>query len=325
MIIKQKVHHLLGMFPKILLISLAFLFCIVGVIHSEKTLSSDITKRDNIEKIYITFNSNNYTLYGEIFFPSEPGVYPGIVCCEGLAGYVEAYSWIPQALAEQGYVVFIYDYPGQGRSEGILRNKSISIPSLNFYLRVNAFVEVSYYYIRDDLVKATRDAITYLTNESPVRNIVDREELGLIGHSLGGFTVTETAALDNRIDAVVALSQGNIVHVKEINVPVQYQSGCFDSTCSLPITYYCYQKVNPPKELITIQAGTHIGFTAAFGKYCLCPSWQKEICLRYAIGWFDYFLKNKSDAYETITTSYTHLGTIIRSRYNLGDGEHFLT
>ncbi len=313
------------MFPKIVPITLVLLLCIVGFVHPENAASSDIENHDTIEMINITFESNNFTLFGEIFYPSEPGLYPGIVFCEGLAGYAEAYDWIPKAIAEQGYVTLFFDFPGQGRSEGILGTRNFSIPSLNFYLRYSAFLESGFHYFGDDLVKATMDAVTYLTNESPVRNQVDKEKLGLIGHSMGGFTVTETAAFDKRIAAVVALSQGNIIHTKEIPVPVQYQSGCFDITCSIPITYYCYQKLDTPKEMITIQGGTHVGFTAAFGNYCLCPPWQKEICLRYAIGWFDYFLKNKPEAYEKITTGTDHLSKIIRSRYNFGDGEHFLT
>jgi len=304
---------------------LSLLLCTLACIHSEKALSSHITRSDTIETINITFESNNYTLYGQIYYPSEPsGTYPGIVFCEGLAGYVEAYGWIPKTVAEHGYVVLFFDFPGQGRSEGILGERNISIPSLNFYLRFSAFLESGYHYFKDDLVIATMDAITYLTNESPVRTLVDTQKLGLIGHSMGGFTVTETAAFDKRIDAVVALSQGNIVHVNEIDVPVQFQAGCFDITCSIPITYFCYTQVNTPKELIAIRCGTHIGFTTAFGKYCLCPPWQKDICLRYAIGWFDYFLKDKPNAYEIITTGTDHLSNIFRSRYDFGEGEHFL-
>jgi len=275
--------------------------------------------------ITITFESNNYTLYGEIYYPSDQSeTYPGIVFCEGFAGYAEAYNWMPKALAEQGYVVLFFDFPGQGRSEGILGNRSISIPSLNFYLRFSTFFEVFFHSARDEFVMATMDATTYLINDSPVRDLVDSEKLGLIGHSMGSIVVTETAAFDKRIDAVVALSQGSILYVNDIAVPIQFQAGCFDITFSIPIASLCYKNANPPKELITMQWGTHIGFTAAFGKYCLCPPWQKDLCLRYATGWFDYFLKNKPEAYENITTDTDHLSKIFQSRYNFGQGEHFL-
>ncbi len=279
----------------------------------------------NVETINITYESNNYTLYGVIYYPSNKSVtYPGIICCEGLAGYIDAYSWIPEALAEQGYVVLLFDFPGQGKSDGFWGNRSISIPSLNFYLRFSAFSEAIFHYAKDDFVIATMDAVTYLTDESPIKTLVDTKKIGLIGHSLGSITVAETAAVDKRIGAVVALSQGNPWDAENIYVPIQYQAGCFDITYSIPIAYLCYNRSNTPKELVTIQFGTHIGFTSAFGKFCLCPSWQKDICLRYATGWFDYFLKNKTDAYENITTGTDHLSKVIRSRYNFGDGEHIL-
>lgn len=313
------------MLQKIMSIFLIVLISTAGFVHTEKAIAPDMKIGDTIEMINITFESNNYTLYGEIYYPSEhPGTYPGIVFCEGFAGYVEAYSWIPKALAEQGYVVLLYDYPGQGRSEGIFGNRNISIPSLNFYFRFSVLFEVPLHYIRDELVIATMDAVTYLTEESPIKNLVDNTSIGLIGHSLGSFTVTETAAVDRRIDAVVALSQGNIRDAKSIDVPIQFQAGCFDITFSIPIASLCYKNANAPKELIAIQYGTHIGFTAAFGRFCVCPLWQKEICLYYAIGWFDYFLKDKPEAYEKITTCSDHLSKVIRSRYNFGEGEHIL-
>jgi pimeloyl-ACP methyl ester carboxylesterase len=294
------------------------------MVNGSPPFQTSSMKGDSIEWVNITFESSKYTLYGQIFYPSESGVYPGIVFCEGFAGYAEAYNWIPKALAEQGYVVLFFDFPGQGRSEGIFGNRSISIPCLNFYLRFSTFFEVLIHYARHEYVTATMDATTYLTNDSPVRSLVDCEKLGLIGHSMGSIVVTAAAFFDKRIDAVVALSHGSIFYVDDVDVPIQFQAGCFDSTVSVPVAYLCYQQANPPKELITIQYGTHIGFTAAFGKYCLCPPWQKEICLRYATSWFDYFLKNKPDAYENITLGVDHLSKIVPSRYNFGDGEHVL-
>jgi dienelactone hydrolase len=322
---------LIGMSILTVMLFLGSLNSVVGyqvprstAVNDSTFFTTKSTGEDNIEWMNITFESNKYTLYGQIFYPAEYGVYPGIVFCEGFAGYAEAYNWIPQAVAKQGYVVLFFDFPGQGRSEGIFGTKNISIPSLNFYLRFSTFFEVIYHYVHKELLQATLDAITYLTNESPVKDLVDGEKLGLIGHSMGSIMVTVAASVDTRIDAVVALSQGSIRDVQDVNVPIQFQAGCLDSTFSIPITSLCYRNANPPKELITIQGGTHIGFTAAFGPYCLCPAWQKDLCLRYATGWFDYFLKNKPGAYETITMGVDHLSTLMKSRYNFGDGDHFL-
>lgn len=281
----------------------------------------------NIEKIDVTFVSDDYQLYGEIYYPSNTTErFPGIVFCEGLCAFTTPYRFISKALAEKGYVVLMFDFPGQGRSQGIFPIPTSSIRFLmGIYLRFSALIETPFHYINREWVEATSDALTYLIDQSPVKNMIDNTSMGLIGHSLGGCTVTETAAKDKRFDAVVALSQGNSLIIEKVDVPIQFQGGTFDiGTYSIPILLRCYKKANTPKELISIQFGTHAGFSTALGPLTPCPPWQYEICPRYAIGWFDYFLKNKSDAYETITTGTDHLSKIIRSRYNFGDGEHIL-
>jgi len=281
----------------------------------------------NICQINVTFNSSGYDLYAEIYYPSNSSdIYPGIVFCEGMGGYVYAYNWIPKALAEQGYVAMVFDFPGQGVSEGFLPMKVISIPLLNLYLRYTIFIETPIHYFLREWVTATTDALTYLLEESVVKEMVDYTKIGLIGHSLGGITVTEVAVVDDRIDAVVALSQGNPLIIKKLDIPIQFQGGCFDlGTYSIPIISRCYKKANSPKEMITIRSGTHVGFSTALNQLNPCPPWQKEICLTYAIGWFDYFLKNNSDAYVKITTGMPYLSKIVKSRYDFGDGEHILS
>ena len=278
---------------------------------------------EEISQINITFNSSGYELYAEIYYPiNESKTYPAVVFCEGLGGYIEAYNWIPKALAEKDYVTMVFDPPGQGISEGLLPIRSYSIPFLNLYVRSFSTFEAVVHYFSREWVKSTSDAITYLLEESSVKELINDSKVGLIGHSLGGITVTETAAVDDRVDAVVALSQGNPLIIKKINVPIQFQGGGFDlGTYSVPIISRCYKKVDFPKELIVIQFATHFGFSSALNQFNPCPPWQKEVCFRYALGWFDYFLKDKSDAYKIITTGHDHLSTIFNSKYNFGDGD----
>jgi dienelactone hydrolase len=323
---------------KNLVFAIILFFTLVSVIPSISgavNVNSNSIKKDflcgekqenSINQINISFVSSNYTLYGEIYYPSNgSGTYPGIVFCEGFGGYVNAYNWIPKTLVEDGYVTLIFDFPGQGKSEGIFPIRAINIPFLNIYFRYTFAIETPIQYILRKWITATSDALTYLLEESPVKNMIDNTSIGLIGHSLGGITATETAAIDERIDAVVALSQGNPLIIGGIDVPIQFQGGCFDlGTYSIPIISRCYSKANTPKELIAIERGTHFGFSTAWGPLCPCPRWQKDICLRYAKGWFDYFLKNKTDAYEIITTGTDHLSNFIKSRYNFGDGDHIL-
>jgi dienelactone hydrolase len=312
----------------IVIIQLLFISGIISALENDSLQQSYSTHEElSISQINVTFNSSGYELYAEIYYPSNSSeIYPGIVFCEGMGGYVYAYNWIPKALAEEGYVTIVFDFPGQGISEGFLSMHMMSIPLLNLYLRFTIFVETPIHYFLRDWVTATSDALTYLLEESYVKEMIDGSTIGLIGHSLGGITATETAVVDDRFDVVVALSQGNPLIIKKLNVPVQFQGGCFDiGTYSIPIVSRCYKKANSPKELIAIQSGTHLGFSTALNQLNPSPPWQREICLRYAIGWFDYFLKNNTGAYDTITTGLPHLSKIIQSRYDFGDGEHIIS
>lgn len=277
-------------------------------------------------QINITFESCGYSLYAELYYPKNiSGVVPGIVFCEGGAGYVSAYNWIAKTIAKEGYVVLIFDYPGQGKSEGILPNIAVNFPSLNVYLRFGALMEVKIHFSCGNWEKVTEDAIYFLTNESPIKDLINQSNLGLIGHSLGGKAVTGSAAQDHRIKAIVALSHANKRLVNNISVPIQFQCGDLDiRSKSIPSIINCYNKANVPKELIVISGGTHLGFTTTLDYLCPCPSWQKNICIRYAVGWFDYFLKNKSQGLNVITSGIKYLSKLIPSSYDFGNGVNLL-
>jgi pimeloyl-ACP methyl ester carboxylesterase len=281
---------------------------------------------ENIKQINVTFNSSGYKLYSEIYYPINNSIsYPAVIFCEGLGGFVNAYNWVPKKLAEEGYVTMIFDPPGQGISEGIFPILGYYFQNINLYLRLFLIFEgINHYFFRK-WVTATSDAITYLLEESSVKNIINHSKIGLIGHSLGGITVTETSIIDNRIDAVVALSQGNPLIIKNVKIPIQFQAGGFDlATHSVPIIIRCYNKVDSPKELIAIKHGTHFGFTTALNQLNPCPSWQKEVSFLYLLGWFDYFLKDKSEGYDIITSGNDYLSNVIDSKYNFGEGDIIL-
>jgi len=302
---------------------------IIGVCASSITVGASFSSAkkiaDGIDMINVTFESCNYTLYGEIYYPTnESNTYPGIVFCEGGGAYASAYDWLPTSLVKAGYVIFIFDFPGQGKSEGIYPNRGIYIKSLDLFIRFTANKESTIHYKSGTWTKTISNAITYLTDESSVKNIVDKTKIGLVGHSLGAIASTDAATQDSRINCLVVMYHGNFTNFNQVDVPIQFQDGTFDLLSAPPVTIYSYKNAHTPKELIMISSGTHVGFTSVFGSHCLCPEWQKDISLHYTIGWLDYFLKNKTDAYNVITTGTDHLSKIFRSRYNFGDGEHFL-
>ncbi len=270
-----------------------------------------------------TFESNGYKLYGELYYPNtDQESYPALVFCEGLPAYISAYNWLGKALAEKGYAVIMFDPPGLGKSEGLFNFRNVTFPYFNLFFRFGSYAETPYQYLFRHWTTAASDSLDYLLESSSIAGKIDTSKIGIIGHSLGGITATETAARDPRFKAVVALSHGNPMFMKRIQVPVQLICGGLDIPLqSIPVTYSCYQKANYPKEIIMLKGCNHIGFTTAFGSYCPCPDWQKEMVVRYATGWFDYFLLENIEAYSVITSKTAYVSNFGISQYNFNGEE----
>lgn len=311
---------------------LAFLF-LIQLFNCPSTASTSLNTRANSEEYLVEitntpiyFTSNDYNLYGNIFYPTDTSKkYPCIIFCEGFPGYVNAYSWIPKALAEQGYVTFIYDPPGLGKSEGFVPIRGVSVQLLNLYFRFGSYTISPLHYFIGDWVQAGSDALTYMLEESPVNEMINTSSIGLIGHSFGGITASEIAAVDDRFDAVIAMSHANPMYVDDISIPIQFIGTDFDyGLFSIPMIELSYSRAKAPKEMIMIKLGTHFGFTTAFNSLCPCPRWQKDIILHYIVPWFDYYLKNDLGSYSIITSGTDNLSPIFKSQYNLGNGNYIL-
>ena len=130
----------------------------------------------------VSFYSEGVRLSGDLFLPDDlrPGEKrAGIVLCHGYTGVRNLY--LPdnaRVLNEAGYVVLTFDYKGWGDSDGP-KNR------LSPYGRVID----------------SQAALTYLGAQSTV----DRDRLGIYGTSYGGATVVWTAAVDQRVKAVVSV------------------------------------------------------------------------------------------------------------------------
>jgi dienelactone hydrolase len=225
--------------------------------------------------------------------------YPGIVFCGGYIGFNEMYHLIPREIAKHGYVTMIFK------------------PT-----REEWFYSCAVKGASGEWAKDMEDAITYLTQESSAKDMVDLNRLGIIGHSLGGITTSKVAADDPRVKAGVLLSCADLSKLKETEIPLQIQTADFDlgplaSVLNVPAFY----AANPPKQLIVIQGGTHDGLTSILDPYWPKPSWENPIEFYYAIAWFDYFLKGDESALEKIITPTEHLSKAWYSMYDLGEGK----
>lgn len=107
---------------------------------------------------------------------------PGVILCHSFTGYKEIphLKRLAEALNAEGYVTLRFDFADcVGESDGSCEDMSLSKQI-------------------DDL----RDAISFFES----RGEIDPGRIGIAGHSLGGMTCIEVAAMDDRPSAVVSIS-----------------------------------------------------------------------------------------------------------------------
>ncbi len=128
-------------------------------------------------------NNKGQTLRGDLYVPEKKYKlkYPTVIVCHGLGGNKDAQNKVDlaEALFKQGFIVLRFDYSGHGKSEGDYADLTVT-QEVN---DVKAAIEALY-----DLPK------------------VDKKNLGLVGHSLGGTVTIIEAATDSRIKSAVSIA-----------------------------------------------------------------------------------------------------------------------
>lgn len=107
---------------------------------------------------------------------------PGVILCHSFTGYKEIphLKRLADALNDEGYVTLRFDFADcVGESDGSCKEMSLSKQI-------------------DDL----RDAISFFES----RGEIDPGRIGIAGHSLGGMTCIEVAAMDDRPAAIAAIA-----------------------------------------------------------------------------------------------------------------------
>ena len=131
----------------------------------------------------VSFTSNGCKLLGTFFFASGEGLHPTILLLHGFPGNEVNYD-IAHAARRIGYNVMVFHYRGCWGSEGD--------------------------YLWTNLVEDTDSAIQFLkSGEAGEKYKVDRNEIVLIGHSMGGFAATYNSTKYDDIKNVASLAGFN--------------------------------------------------------------------------------------------------------------------
>ena len=262
---------------------------------------------DKVALVPVEFHNRYGTrLYGEIVLPNRgatppsAGPYPVILALEGLATNTGVYRWWHQVFADAGYLVFAFDNSGQGRSD----NEGANDPGNN--------------------IEEAQDALTYLFDESPVRDALDKTRVGVIGHSQGAIAVMGVQAIEPRIQAAVAAApiSEQSAPFDTNPIPVMVQTGDHDGPVA-PIPFAnpavqraVYDKLTQERAFIVTDAASHAQHT----NYPLLPtsSWGLEVAGRYSLAWMNWQLRHDPAALEILRTADPHLSCLWDSEVQAG-------
>ena len=160
---------------------LFFIFCL-SVLYINRAQSYYYYER-------ISFKSAGSTLYANLYYPSKninfQDKHPLVIYAHGIGSQRDIDLRITIELTKRGFFVAALDYHGQGESGGEITDidPDTNVPAL-----------------AQDCSKL----LDALEKMSVYKENIDKGQIGLIGHSLGGMVVLQNQALDDRFKATVA-------------------------------------------------------------------------------------------------------------------------
>lgn len=330
------------------------------------------TKGYGIVRPFVFTARNGAQLSGHVWATrSGPAKRPGVVITDGSVQADEQMYWFAaQALAKDGYVVMTFDPQGQGQSdtlgqgadtlEGVPAqtdgrpffdgtedavNFFLSTPSHPYRPVASCSSGTSHAAYQTSRVKAGFDAAY-----NPFWSILNRNEIGLAGHSYGAAAVSYIAQWDKRIKAVVAWDnlgapevaggeseKGCVDAAARRTAPIHVPGLGMSADYGLPPTPHtslpsydgkdteslAYSKAGVDSGEIVIRGGSHLDFSyipnPAFGASLRGP----DIVAWYTNAWFDYYLKHDASGYAHLVSRRWQHDALEASVDSFHDGNAF--
>lgn len=239
--------------------------------------------------------------------PTACGSFPLVLFSHGLGGCGTQSLFITESLARRGYVVIAPDHAdalcsvdGTPPSGSTVTEPSVLDPA--------SWTDATYVDRKQD-VQALLDALLAGSSWS---NQIDATRIGLVGHSLGGYTALGLAGAwpswkDPRIKAAVLLSPYVAPYqVKQTlagvtGVPLMYQGAQFDIfiTPTLEGPTGAYASAHPPKYFAKLLLGSHFEWTNVLCigtntiSNCVQTRGNAGLINGYAFAFLDLYLKGQ--------------------------------
>lgn len=274
-------------------------------------------------------------LSGNLWGAESPGPRPGVVITTGGLASEETYWWAAQALARAGYVVLTYDVQGQGSSETFARPPGEPLPAtegadtfqdnlnfqhakidaLRFFLSTPQEPYVPLGWSAEEVAAADGNA-EHLEWVSPAAGVLDRDNIGIAGHSNGAFASTVIQQCSDEADlwrdleicggrsypirAVVAwdrLEHSSVPYVPVVPAMDQRADYMWSSSMApdgpelaeRTLTGYLqWREAGLDTMLVTVRGGTHMEWNHI--PFINRTEYGQELATYYTVSWFDRHL-----------------------------------
>ena len=287
------------------------------------------------------------TISGHVWATARgPRRRPGVVVTTGSVQAPEVlYLWVATTLAKRGYVVLTYDVQGQGRSDtnGEDPDRNENVPAQQASTFVDGTEDALDFFVstaarpyrprpsrttgtvhlpkHERRVKEGRN-----TPFNPFHRMLKRGRLGIAGHSLGAFAVSQVGSTDRRVDAIVAWDNlraggaggtttptpGSITpRVPALGMSADY--GLFREPLTVPPDPQAkssasneYSARGIDTAQINIRGGTHYEWSYIPNPYFGATLRGMDMAAWYTAAWFDKYLKRDPKADARLLTRRWH-------------------
>lgn len=273
----------------------------------------------------VTFKAlDGASLRGHVFMPpaSVPkpaGGYPGVVITDGsVQAYEELYYWAAEDLAAAGYMAMTYDVQGQGDSD--LFGADCSDPTTPPSGQCQGVPYQQNY----NFYQGAEDSLGFfLSASNPYADVLDKDRVGIAGHSLGAAAVSVVGQCDTRVKAIVAWDNlSKVDDCSGVTVPAQYRPTKLINTPAMAMSndygFWTQPAVTAPDphakdagfqqvaaagldaQLVVFRGATHLTYS-----YIPLAFQANELSERmasyYTQAWFDLKLRDDPTGYARLT------------------------
>jgi predicted dienelactone hydrolase len=226
-----------------------------------------------------------------VWKPSTQRKAPLILFSHGFHGSNLQSKFLARHLASAGYFVFA---PNHEDANGIAQGWQPVVP----FKDVDHWSDATYRNRGEDFQKLLKA----LHEDKTLADKIDFSKIGLIGHSLGGYTVLGLSGAYPSwklpgVKAVVALSpycEPFVVHdqLKNIQIPVMYQGGTrdFGITPTVKRPGGAFDKTPGPAYLVVFDQVGHLGFTDLDK-----DSAHHELIDHYTLAFFNKYVRGENN------------------------------